>query len=81
MTTRYVLWTPHEKGNQCVVDAKNLVQAIQAAIQQVGFFADDWRGHRLDATNAKWQARILQESQILVSNSSNPCGQMPHFIK
>jgi len=70
MTKLFVLWTPHQKGNQCIVDAKNDILAIQEAIHQVGFFASDWRTMPFEATNAKWQIRIMQESQILTRQLS-----------
>lgn len=67
---RYVLWTPHQKGNQCVVDAETDILAIQEAIHQVGFFAKDWRAMDFRSTNAKWQAILLRDSQILTRQLS-----------
>jgi hypothetical protein len=67
---RYVMWTPHQKGNQCVVDAASDILAIQEAIHQIGFFAGDWKVMPFEATNAKWQARLMQESQILTRQLS-----------
>ena len=63
--TQWVMWTPGQKGNQCVVWAANEILAIQEAILQVGYFASDWSIMAMKATNQKWQDRILAESIIL----------------
>lgn len=66
----YILWTPHQRGNQCIVEAGSLVLAIQEAILQIGGFANDWTGHKLDGHNKKWQAILLRDSQILTRQLS-----------
>lgn len=67
--TQWVLWTPGRKGNQCVVWAPNEILAIEEAILQVGFCANDWSTMAMKATSKKYQDKILAESIILEATS------------
>ena len=70
MKKLFVIWTPHAKGNQVIVETTTLVFAIQEAIHQVGFFAKDWTGYELDCINPKWHQKIIADSMILIPELS-----------